>query len=466
MRTKFFTCHDRSDIVFYAALLTLPIDGTTVGLYAPFWTPISPWLLLLYVCLNWRELPSVLRHFRNAALLLPLLICLSIPGWLMFGIHTAALLTSLFAVLCAVASVFALDIALRGKRLPWSDMIRVVLVAYWFAFAVGVLQWLSIVCDWRMVQDYFVHLMYRSYISTASTWGASGGRPQFLFAEPSYIGMHLFGVLLPLMWLMRLRDSIYAKRLRTLIVVFAVGAMLMGAGVRIILDSVIACLIAVIESTRWREVRRRHRGAILVIATLLVGGLYLLANNRIAGIVNHGVSGDGSFYARIWQSLGPLCGLLKHPWTLLTGYGAGNIAEATHAGAGLATNALTASGLDASNVSAWYAGINADTVWTMSAYTSFVVEFGIIGLTAVLAAVIRGLLRCKNAMSETAPRTAPALDTMLSNTLTMSGVLLVSRKTLVCWIILVTYLYVQFEGYAFIALPMLIWVMNMKKRRM
>ena len=60
--------------------------------------------------------------------------------------------------------------------------------------------------------DYFSHLMYRQYISDNSVWG--GGRPQFLFAEPSYIGMHLFGILLPLMWLMRGRDRIYAKRLR------------------------------------------------------------------------------------------------------------------------------------------------------------------------------------------------------------------------------------------------------------
>ena len=58
-----------------------------------------------------------------------------------------------------------------------------------------------------------------------------GGHPQFLFAEPSYIGMHLFGVLLPLMWLMRG----YAKRLRNLIVVYAIGAVLMQAGTRIVL---------------------------------------------------------------------------------------------------------------------------------------------------------------------------------------------------------------------------------------
>ena len=89
------------------------------------------------------------------------------------------------------------------------------------------MQWLSIRLHSKPLTDYFSHLMYRQYISDNSVWG--GGRPQFLFAEPSYIGMHLFGILLPLMWLMRGRDRIYAKRLRDLIVTYAVVAVLMQA---------------------------------------------------------------------------------------------------------------------------------------------------------------------------------------------------------------------------------------------
>ena len=86
---------------------------------------------------------------------------------------------------------------------------------------------------YQPLTDYFAHLMYRQYINESSVWG--GGRPQFLFAEPSYIGMHLFGVLLPLMWLMRGRDRIYAKLVAQLIVVVCDCAVLMQAGTRIVL---------------------------------------------------------------------------------------------------------------------------------------------------------------------------------------------------------------------------------------
>ena len=43
---------DRSDIVVVLALTLLPVDGTVLGIYAPFWTPISPWLFLLYSAMN------------------------------------------------------------------------------------------------------------------------------------------------------------------------------------------------------------------------------------------------------------------------------------------------------------------------------------------------------------------------------------------------------------------------------
>ena len=87
------------------------------------------------------------------------------------------------------------------KRIPWRTPLRILIASYWFSFGVGVVQWLSIHLHIKPLTDYFAHLMYRQYINESSVWG--GGHPQFLFAEPSYIGMHLFGVLLPLMWLMR-----------------------------------------------------------------------------------------------------------------------------------------------------------------------------------------------------------------------------------------------------------------------
>lgn len=429
MPVQFRFLQDRSDLVLVAAVALLPVDGTALGIYAPFWTPISPWLFLLYALLNRRYLPTVYHHFRPFFWLPALLMVLSVPGWIMFGFHTVAMLESLLGVLGALGCLASLDIALTCKQLDWRRFMHILIAVYWAALAVGVVQWLAIHLDVECVVGYFKHLMARQYIDDDSIWG--GGRPQFLFAEPSYIGMHLFGVLLPLMWMMRGRDTVYVRRLRELIVAFAVMAVLMGAGTRIILDSLVALAIVVVERTHWRKFASRKRGVVAMFGVVVLSALSLLLDDRLGSIAQEGMTGDGSFYARIWQSLGPLMGLLRHPWTLLTGYGAGNLADATHAGVADAVDILGNFGGGTTGPAGWYAGITHETMFTMSAWTSFLVEFGIIGLGLLCAMVLRHVARTAG-----------------------------WHKTAICWLILVAYLYIQFEGYAFYALPLLVWGMR------
>lgn len=377
---------DSSDFLFYAALAMLPIDGTVAGPYMPFWTPLSPWLFMAYAVANWRLLPQIWHRFRAFFLFPVLLIALSAVDWYLVAFHRLPALVSL----------------------------------------AGVVQRLSIMFDWTSVKNFFIHLMSRQYISSTSHWG--GGRPQFLFAEPSYIGMHLFGVLLPLIWLVRGRDHKRANQLRVLIMVFAAGSVLMGAGVRIILDSIIALVFVIIEMNSWHTWRGRLVAFGELVVTVGLGACSVAVNHRLSSIAELGFDGDGSFYARLWQSLGPGAGALKHPKQLLLGYGAGNLSDATHQGADAAVRSLERLGLNASVPKGWYAQVTPANMFTMSAYTSFFVEFGLIA-SVILVVLVLWWISHNHAWN----------------------------KTTVCWLLLTIYLYVQFEGYAFYALPLLLW---------
>lgn len=469
---------DYSDWVFIAALALLPVDGTVLGLYAPFWSPISPWLFMLYAALNWRSVRSIAR--RQAWLLaLPVaLAALSMPGWIVVGFHTIAVGMSIFGVIGAVACLLSLNIAITRKHLDWRRLVRLIIIVYWVAFIVGVLQWLAIRTHVGSAQSYFEHLMLREYISGGSVWG--GGRPQFLFAEPSYIGMHLFGVLLPLFWLVRNRcgdadlgrnldrdrnldpnfdrghnpdlsldrhdshdspnpdhtpDRQLASQLRNLIIVFAVGSLVMGAGTRIVLDSLIALVVVIVVDTTWHDIWQRVRGILELAASLVAGVVCVLLNDRLLSIAENGAEGDGSFFARIYQSLGPLSGLTEHPWTLLTGYGAGNLADAAHVGSHRAATVLNMLGMNGKAATSWYASMTPDTMWTMSAYTSFLTEYGLVGLALIIVPIVWLTVA---AIRE---HRAPA-------------------KLTICWLLLVAYLYIQFEGYAFYAIPLFVWTMQ------
>ncbi|MCH9277001.1 hypothetical protein JS533_012120 [Bifidobacterium amazonense] len=425
---------DVSDLLWYAALAMLPVDGTVAGLYMPFWTPISPWMFTAYALVNWRVLGRVVLRFRWWFAFPLLLVALSVGDWFAVGVHPLPAATSLMAVVGALACLAALEIAVNVKRLSWRRMVDVLIVAYCIAFLVGVVQWWSIKFGVTPVRDYFVHMMNRQYLTADSHWG--GGRPQFLFAEPSYIGMHLYGVLLPVAWLIRERDRNRAVRLCALVVVFAVGSIIMGAGVRIILDSIVALVVAIVVLTDWRRRRQRLAAVGELTGTAAIGIVAVLLNNRLNSIAESGFGGDGSLYGRLFQSLGPFAGVWKHPLRLLFGYGAGNLADATHQGADTAVRVLKRMGLDAKGPSHWYAQVTPSNMFTMSAYTSFIVEFGLLAFIALVTAVVVYVTVCRAW----------------------------SRAT-VCWLLLVAYLYLQFEGYAFYALPLLLWSVSLRKRQ-
>lgn len=70
-------------------------------------------------------------------------------------------LWSLLGIGGALARLASLEIAVTIKHLDWRQMIRIILIAYWFAFVVGVVQFISIKMDITFVRDWFSHLMSR-----------------------------------------------------------------------------------------------------------------------------------------------------------------------------------------------------------------------------------------------------------------------------------------------------------------
>ena len=57
---------DASDLLFYMALVLLPVDGTVAGISLPYWTPLSPWFFLAYAVANWRTSYSSILPLQNS----------------------------------------------------------------------------------------------------------------------------------------------------------------------------------------------------------------------------------------------------------------------------------------------------------------------------------------------------------------------------------------------------------------
>ncbi|RSX58053.1 hypothetical protein D2E24_0413 [Bifidobacterium samirii] len=435
---------DRSDWLWYAALALLPVDGTVFGVRMAYWSPIAPLLFLAYaVCNGRRSLALVRRH--PALIGLPL-VCLAVSGfgWLTVGAHPSHAVLSLLALLCASATFVSFALAWSVKRLPLRASVSVVTAAYGVAFAFGVFTWLIQPghLDIVFLRNPLMNLYLRQYFVV---------RPQFLFAEPSYIGVHVFGVLLPLFWLSR------DRRLPWLIGVFALGSVAMGCGVRIVLDCIVAAVVCLVMMVPWRGTVRRLRRRPRMMAAVVAGFVALCgaaaammaAQPRIRSILSHGLlSGDVSMSARLFRSLAPMVAALRDPWHLLFGFGAGNVGEAMARGYAEASAWYTTHGGmmtgEIAQLADPYAPVanRAGNVFTMDAYVSFITEFGLMPFVVACMLIVRAMVRgCA------IRRTSTCAD---------GGTV----KFLCCWLLLLTYLYAQFEAYAFYALPLFLWYLH------
>lgn len=414
---------DSSDVLLILALITLPADGTRLGITMPYWTPIAPAFLILYALCNSRLSLRSIRQYLGFFLFLPLLIAVSLFGWLTIGFHGMYVFQTMCALVSGLACLVSLDVAFRLKRLDWNKAVTIVVAVYWIAFAVGVLQWMDSRLGITPVTRLFQLLMERNYVPR---------KPQFLFAEPSYIGMHIFGVLLPLFWLTR------RKSLALLTLVFAFGSACMGVGVRILIDTMIALLLWAMVEIRWDRARNVI-AALAGVGVIGAGGtLTLLHNARVQSMLQHGLmQGDFSTLARIFRSLAPMLAGLHDPVHLIFGFGMGNIKDAMLQGYDAARAVITAQGgnPDGNGEIRLIADTDNSTYYfTMNAYVSFITEFGIVMLVAFLILLLAHVT-LNHAWS----------------------------KTTICWLILLCYLYIQFEGYAFYALWLYIWATGLRR---
>ena len=135
---------DPTDIVFCLALALLPAGGTVFGFSMMYWSPISPVLFVLHVLLNVRFVPRVFSRYGAIMLYPAALIVVSVYGWASIGFHVHTAFQTLVALLSGISCLISLDIAFRLKQLDWAYAIRLVVIAYWVSFGIGVLEFLAV----------------------------------------------------------------------------------------------------------------------------------------------------------------------------------------------------------------------------------------------------------------------------------------------------------------------------------
>ena len=296
-----------SDIVFEIGLFLLPFENF---FFAPSegWAALSPILFFLYVFLNFNK---VVKKIKENSLKIGLLvffgIALTMLAYIIVGIRFSNFLSTLISIALGVINLFAFVIYYERHH-SLKKIVKIVLIAYSIVIIIGIVEWVTIKSNIGWLEDLFDRLFKRNYLDN--------NRVQFFFTEPSFIGMHLYGVLLPLYLASK------EKKVLWLIIIMAGLAIFFASSMRFAIDTAIIGGIFAIAFL----VRKRKFWLAIMSVAVAGGALFVMysTNGRFRMIVDQGVYADGSYASRFFRVESSIYGYMNDIPQTLIGYGMGN----------------------------------------------------------------------------------------------------------------------------------------------
>ena len=296
-----------SDIIFYLATFMIPFENLW---FAPSngWATIAPIIFFVYLLFNLKNIIKKV-NFKDIIPIVLVIVGLNVFGLLTNGFNIDRIKSSIITIALGITMYYSFkNYYLKHNSIK--SIVRILLISYTISLLVGTIQWIAIRNNFTDIINFFTMFSKRSgYLLV--------GRVQYTFTEPSFISLHLFGVLLPLFLISK------NKKIILLIFLFVILSFLYHCGLRIILDSVIVFIITMFS---WILKQRNKIIKILLflgILLIVVGGLYS-TNYRFRKIVDNGIYADGSLASRYFRLEASGYGYLSDPLHFVTGYGIGN----------------------------------------------------------------------------------------------------------------------------------------------
>ncbi len=301
-----------TDIFFFIGIALLPFENM---FFAPSagWGAITPLVFCIYVFFNFRFLNRVIYKYRKMLFMFFWLILISFFNFALMENYLSEMVSRFISAFISlglgIINLVAFDIYFIEKKGNVRKVEHVLLVVYSISLVIGFLQFLAVHANINMIRSLDLFLSKRSYLPY--------NRIQYTFTEPSFIGMHLFGVLLPF--------YLYGqnKKLRNLFFVFAISSVVFSSGVRILVDILVIATIFMIHRINFRKAK--NIVILLFLATVLIGGSTYVYNTnaRVKQIMDFGIYADGSLSSRYFRINASVIGYKKNIGHILFGYGLG-----------------------------------------------------------------------------------------------------------------------------------------------
>ena len=295
-----------SDIIFQIAIALLPFENF---FFAPSsgWATITPIIMAIYLLFNFKLLIKELEKFINVIIFFLVGMLLCVINYIFIGVEITNIVNALITLGLGFVSLFSFDIY-YNKNKDIKNIIKILIISYSISISIGIIQFTAIKYNIDLLYKLFELIFKRNYLIY--------DRVQYFFTEPSFIGMHIFGVLLPVYYISK------NKKIILLIFAFCISAFIFSSGVRILLD---ICVVGIVILFDYLIRNKKYKYIIIMPIVAIISTVLLYNSNyRIRQIVDKGIYADGSLASRYFRIQSSVYGYMKSPANLLFGYGLGN----------------------------------------------------------------------------------------------------------------------------------------------
>lgn len=298
------------DIIFEIGLYLMPFENL---FFAPSrgWATITPIIFFIYLLFNIKYVMKSIYKYKYIFMFFTSAIILSLINYIFVGIEIKNFINAGITLGLGIIDFISMDIYFRQKENKIDKCVKILLIVYAISLAVGWIQFITIKFNIEPIKQFFCIIEKRSYIT--------GNRVQFTFTEPSFIGMHLFGILLPI--------YLYTKKKTILITIitFSISAIIFSSGLRILID--IAAVIGILYTIYFFKNMKNRKVLITTIVLVIIAILSLTilynTNPRVKRILSKGIYADGSLASRFFRINACIKGTADD-CKFLVGYGLGN----------------------------------------------------------------------------------------------------------------------------------------------
>ena len=264
------------NVFFYLGLIFIPFDNL---FFAPSsgWATIAPFFFLFYILFNLNN--QCFKFTKDKVTITFIFICLVILPGMVQGLFSE-FIDSLGTLILGISFYFSLQIYSKSnpKRFK-KNIFKILFIVYFFAYIYGIV---SLIPS-SGINNFFNLIEKRHY----------GNRLQFTFTEPSFISMHLYGVIFP--FALFFKD----KKMKILGFLFLITTLIFGDSARFYLDTIVA--IGAFLLYKVSRYGLKYLFVFLLISILAGFICYQIIINfapRILSIFENGIYSDNSLAAR------------------------------------------------------------------------------------------------------------------------------------------------------------------------